>query len=424
VERNDQGGFVAAGTSPADAVRAAFGTFALPIAVLAASVLLIAYTPEPPDFLSPLQLYAPYLTLGIGLLISLAFKRGRALFAILSLLLAYAGFRLFLADGLQSFAARTVYFALCVFVPLNLALLSRLRERGALNIYGARLLALLAVEIGATAAIVAGDYPTLTDALYRPLLVVAGLAGSPVPQLGLVAMALALVVAVACAVASAGVIEAAFAVVVVAIAAACSAAGTTEAYAWFTAAGVIVTAGVLHDSHRMAFRDELTGLPGRRALNERLLGLDGNYAIAMLDVDHFKLFNDTWGHDVGDQALKLVASRLQRVGGGGTAYRYGGEEFVIVFPGLRLPAALHHAEALRKDIDGYEFEIRTHDLGRRQDDERAKASGAGEARWASVAVSIGVAEQTLRFAAPSAVLAAADKALFRAKNMGRNCVSR
>jgi diguanylate cyclase (GGDEF)-like protein len=99
---------------------------------------------------------------------------------------------------------------------------------------------------------------------------------------------------------------------------------------------------VLQDSYRMAFHDELTGLPGRRALNERLMGLDDHYAIAMIDVDHFKLFNDSWGHEVGDQVLKLVASRLQRVGGGGRAYRYGGEEFTIVFAGLRLsewPAA-------------------------------------------------------------------------------------
>ena len=422
--RNDHGGFVAAGAAPAAAVRAAFETFALPTAALAASVLLIAYTPKLPDVLSPLRLYAPYLALGVALLISLAFKRGRALFAILSLLLAYDGFRLFLAAEPWSFAARTVYIALCVFLPLNLALLCMARERGALNIYGARWLALLAVEIGATAAIFAGDYLTLTDALYRPFLAAAALPGSSVPQLGLLAMALALCVAVTCAVASAGVIEAAFAVVVVAIAAACNAAGTTEAYAWFNAAAAMVAAGVLHDSHRMAFRDELTGLPGRRALNERLFSLDGTYAIAMLDVDHFKQFNDTWGHEVGDQALKLVASRLQRVSGGGTAYRYGGEEFVIVFPGTGLFAALHYAEALRKDLDDYEFEIRAHSRRRRRGSERAEATDIGTSRWASVTVSIGVAQRTERRAAPGALLAAADEALFRAKKTGRNRVSR
>jgi diguanylate cyclase (GGDEF)-like protein len=51
----------------------------------------------------------------------------------------------------------------------------------------------------------------------------------------------------------------------------------------------------------------------------------------MSDVDHFKRFNDTHGHDVGDQVLRLVASKLSKVSGGGRAYRYGGEEFALVF---------------------------------------------------------------------------------------------
>ena len=67
-------------------------------------------------------------------------------------------------------------------------------------------------------------------------------------------------------------------------------------------------AGVAHEAYQMAFRDELTGLPGRRALNERMQRLGRNYVLAMSDVDHFKRFNDTHGHDVGDQVLRLVAT--------------------------------------------------------------------------------------------------------------------
>ncbi len=73
----------------------------------------------------------------------------------------------------------------------------------------------------------------------------------------------------------------------------------------------------LRSSHEMAYRDELTGLLGRRALNERLQGLGRRYAIAMLDIDHFKKFNDSYGHDVGDEVLRLVATRISSVGGGG-----------------------------------------------------------------------------------------------------------
>lgn len=92
---------------------------------------------------------------------------------------------------------------------------------------------------------------------------------------------------------------------------------------------LMIAAAASHEAYQMAFRDELTGLPGRRALNERMQRLGRNYVIAMTDVDHFKKFNDTHGHDVGDQVLRLVASRLSKVTGGGRAHRYGGEEFAL-----------------------------------------------------------------------------------------------
>ena len=64
----------------------------------------------------------------------------------------------------------------------------------------------------------------------------------------------------------------------------------------------------------MAYHDELTGLPGRRALNEALLRVGSRYAVAMVDVDHFKHFNDAYGHEVGDQVLRMVAAQLDRGG--------------------------------------------------------------------------------------------------------------
>jgi len=195
-------------------------------------------------------------------------------------------------------------------------------------------------------------------------------------------------------------------------------------FVWLTAAGVIVTVAVLQDSYGLAFRDELSGLPGRRVLNERLMGLEGNYTIAMVDVDHFKAVNDTWGHDVGDQVLKLVASRLRRVGGGGKAYRYGGEEFTIVFPGKRMREILPRMEALRKDIDTYRMQIRTADDPRSGQGGPVRDAADAAAILISVRVSIGVAEKNVRLATPHAVIKAADEALYRAKTAGRNRVSR
>ena len=85
-------------------------------------------------------------------------------------------------------------------------------------------------------------------------------------------------------------------------------------YGYLAATGVVL-AGLAQEAWRMAFVDDLTGLPGRRALGHAMAELGNQYAIAMLDVDHFKKFNDTYGHDVGDIVLKKVARELARVGG-------------------------------------------------------------------------------------------------------------
>ena len=97
---------------------------------------------------------------------------------------------------------------------------------------------------------------------------------------------------------------------------------------YFATSGLILVISLIETAHAMAYQDELTSLPGRRALKEYLLKLGNEYTIAMLDIDHFKKFNDTHGHDVGDQVLRMVASKLVGFSGGGKAFRYGGEEFL------------------------------------------------------------------------------------------------
>src|SRR4029453_2870478 len=98
-------------------------------------------------------------------------------------------------------------------------------------------------------------------------------------------------------------------------------------------ASLMLVFAVLEHGYDIAYRDELTGLPGRRAFNNVMAQLGGTYAIAMCDVDHFKKFNDTYGHDTGDQVLRMVAAQLSQVGGRGRAFRYGGEEFLVGFRG-------------------------------------------------------------------------------------------
>ncbi|OOV91747.1 GGDEF domain-containing protein [Pseudomonas sp. MF4836] len=185
---------------------------------------------------------------------------------------------------------------------------------------------------------------------------------------------------------------------------------------------LMIAAAVAHEAYQMAFRDELTGLPGRRALNERMQRLGRNYVLAMSDVDHFKKFNDTHGHDVGDQVLRLVASKLSKISGGGRAYRYGGEEFALVFAGKTLEECMPHLEVIRESIASYNIQLRNQD-SRPQDDHqgRQRRAGAG-ASSVSVTVSIGVAERLVEHRSPEEVLKSADQALYNAKGAGRNCV--
>lgn len=187
-------------------------------------------------------------------------------------------------------------------------------------------------------------------------------------------------------------------------------------------AAVCVLLGVLRSSHAMAYRDDLTGLPGRRALNERLKMLGRRYTIAMLDIDHFKRFNDKYGHDVGDDVLRLVASRISRVRGGGTAFRYGGEEFCVLFPRRTLEECVEPMEQVREAIADYKMSIRNRGTRPQRSREGVKKRGATRLRAdeVSMTVSIGLAERNEEFPDADAVIKAADQKLYKAKRAGRN----
>jgi diguanylate cyclase (GGDEF)-like protein len=196
-------------------------------------------------------------------------------------------------------------------------------------------------------------------------------------------------------------------------------------YATFvSAACVVLVVAMLQESHHMAYRDELTGLPGRRALQESLAALGPMYTIAMVDVDHFKKFNDTHGHDVGDQVLKLVAARLAEVEGGGRAFRYGGEEFTLLFPGKTLPEAFPHLEQARAAVENYKMAVRGEGRPKDKDKGALMRTDSIPMKTLSVTVSIGVANPSDENPVPMKVIKAADQALYRAKQGGRNRVSR
>ena len=182
---------------------------------------------------------------------------------------------------------------------------------------------------------------------------------------------------------------------------------------------LIIIIAVLLSLYSLSYIDELTGLPARRAYNEFTAALGKKYSIAMSDIDHFKKFNDKYGHDTGDEVLKLVAKTLAKVSGGGKVFRFGGEEFVIVFNGKNKNETLPFLEEIRENIQNTPFTVRN-TKSRKKFKKSGNKSGTGKGA-VKITISIGVSDSALE-SKPVAVMKNADKALYKAKKSGRNKV--
>ncbi len=403
----------------------ALALFALPLALLATAFFLVFYGDALPPSLAGLKTYGPYIVFAVGATLAAAFNRGRAVLALVVLIAAYAVQQAWLQQALDAPRARAVYAALVMLVPLNLALLALLPERGLFNRHGLLRLGVIGIQAAFILWVVAAGATGIVDWAYQRFLDPPPFTVGHMPQAGIASVGLALAVTMVAGLITRSAISASLAGAIVAFFVAAGAPGTPVTFSIFTsAAELMVAIAVLQDTFRMAFRDELTGIPSRRALNERMAGLGKRYTIAMIDVDHFKKFNDTYGHDLGDQVLKMVAARIDEVSGGGTAYRYGGEEFTVLFPRKDIAQAVPHLEALRREIESYRLALRASDRPKKsKGGKREKGSWRGK-NAVSVTVSIGVAERNERLATPQAVIDGADRALYRAKEKGRNQLSR
>jgi diguanylate cyclase (GGDEF)-like protein len=402
-----------------------FAPFAIAAALLAGAFVFVSYSAAVPASLAGVKVYGPYLVFALAAALATAFNRGRALFALLALVTAYAAQQAWLQQGLDGLPSRAIYAGLTVFVPAFLALLAVLPERGTLNRHGAARFCILTALIAFTAWVAATGQSGIADWAYRKFLDPAPFSAGRIPQLAIAVTAAGVIAAMAAALIRRSAVAAGLAGAIIAFAVAAHVPTASVTFAVFTmAAELMVAIAVLQDTFRMAFRDELTGIPSRRALNEQLAALGNRYTIAMLDVDHFKKFNDTHGHDLGDQVLKLVAAQIGRVGGGGKAFRYGGEEFTVLFPGTDVEDAIPHLEAVREDIESYRMALRGASRPARTRRAKRQRGGWRGRNAVSVTVSIGVAERNGRFDTPQEVIEAADRALYRAKEKGRNRLSR
>jgi diguanylate cyclase (GGDEF)-like protein len=176
-------------------------------------------------------------------------------------------------------------------------------------------------------------------------------------------------------------------------------------------ATAVVAADHAESSERRALHDPLTGLPNRRQLTEDItnhferLPDEGMNAVAMIDVDHFKMVNDDFGHRVGDVSLQKIAAVLRNgLRDGDLIYRYGGEEFVVIFKGASGPDALVAADRLRIAV------------------ETTPMTGDQLETVSPVTISIGLALMPEHGSNINGLIEKADKAMYRAKENGRNRV--
>jgi len=366
----------------------------------------------------------PLVVLGAGALLGWRFQRGRLLLALLGLTLADRAM-LWLAplESGARHAGPAVVRAVAMLLPASLAVLAFVGERGVLSPAGLRRLAVLGAQTVLVLAVwlLSAVWPQgvahVFDFLTVPRAILGWLPiGQPAALVALIVVgALAARTLWTPAPENRAFLWAAIGSVI----AVCAGPASGRVTLYLAGAGLVLVVATVESAYAMAYHDELTGLPARRALNEALERVGGTYTVAMVDVDHFKKFNDTHGHDVGDEVLRMVAGRLGQVPGGGRAFRYGGEEFAVLFPGKTAEQSAPHLETLRASVADATFTLR----GPARTKKKAKSSRARStgAKQLAVTVSIGAA-QAKGATLPDKVVKAADQALYRAKESGRNRV--
>lgn len=353
--------------------------------------------------------YAPYAVAAIGLFVSLLLNRMQPVFLLVNLLLV-----VFLMSDLVPLplnsAAQALRFPLVsLLIPINILLWILLPERGvkhhAYNLFLTGLLVLQGVGLYwmmqnlsfETVQFLAKPVSTDLDSPFK-MPMVSTVVMLVVANLMIIRLAM---------MRKARVLDQVALFVLILVAVGLNSAAQYGMLNWLiTIAALMIVLSVVFDTHQIAYTDELTGMAGRRALFESFMGLGRRYSIAMIDIDHFKKFNDTYGHDIGDLVLRTVSKVLNQVGSGGKAYRFGGEEFTVVFTNKTPEQARPILDELRKQVEATDLRFK-----HKNQDTSTK-----------VTVSIGVAEKTADIKSPEEVVKAADQALYQAKEMGRNRV--
>lgn len=359
--------------------------------------------------------FLPLVIAFISISICLKFNRSLLFFVTFTVMIFYSIMQWYLPQ-VGYVESKIVWVSLTMLLPINIMLISLLKERGILTLWGASRFAILLLPLIIIMALTKYFPDMMRPMLAWRFINIESLKQFSFFQPTLVVMGLAILLLNGRLFIKTTAQNSALIITLIAAIAMLYFKNRDAVIAVFASTGILILViAVVQETWSMAYIDQLTGLPGRRALDEELLKLGGNYSIAMMDIDHFKKFNDTYGHDVGDQVLKMVASRIRQSISGGQAFRYGGEEFTIVLPGQTINDTLEKLEFVRSSVGDTQFKLRNRDRRRR------KEKNNGE-ETVQVTISIGVSNRTDKLNTPHDVIKAADKALYKAKKKGRNRV--
>ena len=397
--------------------------FFLPGGLLVLATFLAIHYSTLAPWIDVIEEIIPYVILGIGIILGWRFHRSRLALVILILFLSERSLYYFGAAGhFSSGHDYNILLSNCILLPINMALFYLVKERGIFNLRGMARIIFILLQPFAVFLLLKFQ-PDLFQNLSHQFIKHPVLENLPLPQLVVFVYGLITLIFLAASLLSKGgpIVSGFFWALVATLLALLAESNGESATLYYSTAGLIIIMSVIETAYAMAFQDELTSLPARRALNTAMHGLGKRYVIAMVDIDFFKKFNDKFGHDVGDQVLCMVASHLKHVGGGGRSFRYGGEEFTVLFSGKSKEETIPHLERLRESIEAAQFVLRGKDRPKAPPRKLKKAGAQPKA--VSVTVSIGVAEPVKGNTKPSSVIKVADQALYRAKKRGRNCVA-
>lgn len=373
---------------------------AIPLFIYAVFVLFAIYSTKLPEFLFSI---APYLFYALSIIIiwvSWHFNRNRFIFIIIPLILIYTGFKYL---GVQK--ATWLFHYSSIIYPIHLLIFAVLKERGLFSVWGISKIVFVILEVAIVLLLLYYPNDSLNELMSLKIFSVSFF---PLKDIAIAIFIFVFFVISALVLFNRYLIyNSTFLILLIAYM-----SGfyyLKRAYfvdMSFLAMDMVIFILLIRETYRLAFYDELTSMPGRRALVEDMAKLGRKYSLAMIDIDHFKKFNDTYGHDTGDEVLKMVASKLSAVAGGGKAYRYGGEEFTILFPSKEVAECFLHVDILRQNIASTPFVVRN----------------KKKPKTIYINISAGLVQSSSKDKDPFAVMKRADRALYKAKEAGRNKV--